>query len=165
MVCIGNTTKILMKKRILVSPLNWGIGHATRCIPIINALINFGFEPIIASDGDALLLLKKEFPSLLFMEFPSYKISYPKDKKYFKLHLIKYAPKILKAIYNEKKITANLIKTYNIEGIISDNRLGVYNKKVPSIFITHQLQVLSGSTTWLSTLIHKKFINSFNECW
>ena len=53
-----------MKKKILIAPLNWGLGHATRCIPIIKALDENGFEPIIASDGVALALLKKEFPNL-----------------------------------------------------------------------------------------------------
>ena len=154
-----------MKKRILVAPLNWGLGHATRCIPIINALITFGFEPIIASDGDALALLQKEFPNLFSIELPSYKISYSKRKAYFKLKLLKSTPKILKAIKAEKKITKHIVKTHGIVGIISDNRLGVYSKKIPSVIITHQLNVLSGNTTWLSTLLHEEFINHFNECW
>ena len=50
-----------MNKNILVAPLNWGLGHATRCIPIIKELENQGFNPIIASDGVALALLKKNF--------------------------------------------------------------------------------------------------------
>jgi uncharacterized protein (TIGR00661 family) len=154
-----------MKKKILVAPLNWGLGHATRCIPIINALIKLGFEPIIASDGDALALLQKEFPNLLFVELPSYKISYSKRKAYFKLKLLKDTPKILKAIKAEKKATKRIVKTHGIVGIISDNRLGVYNKKVPSVIVTHQLNVLSGSTTKLSTLLHEEFIKHFNECW
>ena len=37
------------KKRILVAPLDWGIGHATRCIPIIQQLITHNYEVIIAS--------------------------------------------------------------------------------------------------------------------
>ncbi|WP_100611079.1 glycosyltransferase [Confluentibacter lentus] len=154
-----------MKKRILVAPLNWGLGHATRCIPIINALLNFGFEPIIASDGDALALLQKEFPDLFSIELPSYKISYSKQKAYFKLKLLKDTPKILKAIKAEKKATKHIVKTNDIVGIISDNRLGVYSKKVPSVIMTHQLNVLSGNTTWLSTLLHKKFIKHFDACW
>jgi uncharacterized protein (TIGR00661 family) len=154
-----------MKKRILVAPLNWGLGHATRCIPIINALIEFGFEPIIASDGDALELLQKEFPNLFSIELPSYNISYSKRKAFFKLKLLKSTPKILKAIKAEKKITKQIVKTHGIVGIISDNRLGVYSKKIPSVIITHQLNVLSGNTTWLSTLLHEEFINHFNECW
>ena len=60
------------KKRILVAPLNWGLGHATRSIPIINALIEQDFEPIIASDGHALVLLKKESPELICLELPAY---------------------------------------------------------------------------------------------
>ncbi len=49
------------QKKILVAPLNWGLGHATRCIPIIEALENNGYVPIIASDGVALEMLKKNF--------------------------------------------------------------------------------------------------------
>ena len=48
-----------MNKNILIAPLNWGLGHATRCIPIIKALEQNGITPIIASDGVALALLKK----------------------------------------------------------------------------------------------------------
>lgn len=154
-----------MKKRILVAPLNWGLGHATRCIPIIKALISNGFEPIIASDGEALALLEKEFPELLFNELPSYKIRYSKQKVFFKLKLLKNTPRILKAIKDEKKATENLLKSHGIIGIISDNRLGVYNKKIPSIIITHQLNVLSGHTTWFSTLLHEEFIKHFDMCW
>lgn len=154
-----------MKKRILVAPLNWGLGHATRSIPIIKALIEHGFEPVIASDGTALSLLKKEFPKLETVELPSYDITYPKKGKFFKLNLVKGSPKMLKAIKNEKKALKSIIETYRIDGVISDNRLGMYSKKVPSVFITHQLQVLSGNTTWLSTKIHQNIINHFDECW
>ncbi|MEW4923653.1 glycosyltransferase [Algibacter sp. 2305UL17-15] len=154
-----------MKQRILVAPLNWGLGHAARCIPIIKALFAHGFEPIIASDGAALLLLKKEFPEFSTMELPAYNMTYAKNGKFFKLKLIKDAPKLLKAIKAEKKAVAAIIETQNISGIISDNRLGVYNKNVPSVFITHQLKVLSGSTTWLSTKLHEKFIKQFDACW
>ncbi|NMH87042.1 glycosyltransferase [Flavivirga algicola] len=154
-----------MKKRILVAPLNWGLGHATRSIPIIYALIKHGFQPIIASDGVALTLLQKEFPSLSSIELPSYNITYAKKGKHFKLKMIKDSPKLLKAIKAEKKITKVIVETHNIIGIISDNRLGVYSKKVPSVFITHQLNVLTGSTTWFSTKMHQKIIKKFNECW
>lgn len=154
-----------LKKRILVAPLNWGLGHATRCIPIINALIAHNFEPIIASDGVALELLKKEFPSLEAIKLPSYKVTYSKKGKNFKLKLLKDSPKMLKAVKAEKAQIKNLIKTTQIDGIISDNRLGVYSKKVPSVFISHQLNVLSGSTTWLSSKMHQHIIKKYNECW
>lgn len=154
-----------MKKRILVAPLNWGLGHATRCIPIINALIVNGFVPIIASDGVALSLLKKEFPNLSTIELPSYNVTYSKNGKLFKLKLLKDSPKLLKAIKAEKKVIASFLEHNEVAGIISDNRLGVRHKKVPSVFITHQLNVLSGNTTWLSTKMHQKIIKKFNMCW
>ncbi len=81
------------KKRVLVAPLNWGLGHATRCIPIINALIQYNFEPIIASDGAALDLLKKEFQHLRFFELPSYNITYPKKGGNLKIKLLSEMPR------------------------------------------------------------------------
>lgn len=154
-----------MKKRILVAPLNWGLGHATRCIPIINALLKENFVPVIASDGSALKLLRKEFPNLSSIELPSYHITYAKNGRLFKLKLLKDSPKLLNAIKEEKKAISRILERNDIAGIISDNRLGVRNKKVPSVFITHQLHVLSGSTSWLSTKVHQKFIKKFDTCW
>ena len=153
------------QKNILVAPLNWGLGHATRCIPIIRELEKNGFNPIIASDGIALDLLKKEFLHLITLELPSYNIKYSKKSANLKWKLLKSSPKIAKTIYQEKKIVKKLILEYNLVGIISDNRLGVRNKKIKSIFITHQLTVLSGKTTWFSSKLHQYFIAKFDECW
>lgn len=156
---------MIFKKRILIAPLNWGLGHATRCIPIINALIKNDFIPIIASDGVALSLLQKEFPLLETIELPSYKIKYAKKGKNFKLKMMWDSPKIIKGISKERKKIKSIIKESKIDGIISDNRLGIYSKKVPSVFITHQLNVLTGNTTWFSSKIHQSIIKKFNECW
>jgi len=153
------------KKRILVAPLNWGLGHATRCIPIINALINHNFEVIIASDGNALELLKQEFSTLKCLEMPSYNIRYSKNKSLLKLKLIKDSPKLLKTIKAEHKYTKTIFEDYKIDGIISDNRFGVYCKNIPSVFITHQINVLSGTTTWLTSKLHQRIIKKFDECW
>ena len=154
-----------LKKRILIAPLNWGLGHATRCIPIINELLNQGFEPIIASDGAALALLRKEFHNVTSVKLPSYNITYPKNGRSFKLKILKSTPQIIRAILQEKKATDAIIRKYHIDGIISDNRFGVYQKHIPCVYITHQLQVLSGNTTWLSTLLHQKIIKRFDEYW
>ncbi len=152
-------------KNILIAPLNWGLGHATRCIPIIKALEENGYTPIIASDGVALVLLKKEFPHLIALELPSYKIEYAKKAANFKWKLIKNTPRTLMAMHAEKKLVEKWIADYNLIGIISDNRLGVHCKKVPSVFITHQLNVLSGNTTWLTSKLHQFYIRKFDECW
>ncbi|THV61605.1 glycosyltransferase [Flagellimonas alvinocaridis] len=152
-------------KRILVAPLNWGLGHATRCIPIIQALLDHGHQPFIASDGVALSLLQKEFPGLPSFELPSYKITYAEKGKNFKIKMIWDSPKVLKAMAKEKKAVKQLVKEHGLDGIISDNRLGAFYKKVPCVFITHQLNVLSGNTTWMSSKAHQKIIKKFNACW
>lgn len=153
------------KKNILVAPLNWGLGHATRCIPIIYKLIELEFNPIIASDGNALKLLQKEFPKLRSIELPSYNIKYPKNGRFLKWKLIFDTPRVLKTIKKEEKLIQILVESENLIGIISDNRFGVRSAEIPSVFITHQLNVLSGNTTYWSTKLHQKFINKFNECW
>lgn len=152
-------------KTILIASLNWGLGHATRCIPIIKALQDHNYIPIIASDGIALELLRKEFPYIKILELPCYQIEYAKNGKNFKWKLLTNLPKMINAIWNEKKVVKKWVKKYNIDGIISDNRLGVFSKKVPSVFITHQLNVMTGSTTWLTSKIHQNIIKKYTECW
>lgn len=155
----------LQQKNILIAPLNWGLGHATRCIPIIRALKENGFNPIIASDGEALQLLRLEFPELTILELSSYKINYPKKGMFFRWKMFLGLPNIISAVAEEQKVVEKWIKEFQIVGIISDNRLGVRHSKVPSVYITHQLNVLTGLTTFFSTKIHQKFIKKFTECW
>lgn len=152
-------------KKIIVAPLNWGLGHATRCIPIIQGLLDNGYEPVIASDGVALELLKKEFPKLIAFELPSYDIQYAEKGKNFKWKMIAQLPKIISTINKERNKITKILEAYKFDGIISDNRLGVYSKNVPCVFITHQLNVLTGNTSWITTKLHKKYIKKFNECW
>ena len=152
-------------KTILIAPLNWGLGHATRCIPIIKALQENDYVPIIASDGIALELLRKEFPYLQSLELPSYQIEYAKNGKNFKWKLLQNCPKMIEAILEEKKTIKKWVKKYQIDGIISDNRLGVFSQKVPSVFITHQLNVMTGNTTWITSKLHQHIIKKYAECW
>jgi len=152
-------------KTILIAPLNWGLGHATRCIPIIKALQENNFTPIIASDGIALELLKKEFPYIQTLQLPSYQIEYAKNGKNFKWKLIQSLPRMLEAIREEKKLVQKWVTKYEIDGIISDNRLGVFSSKIPSVFITHQLNVMTGNTTWFTSKLHQIIIKKYKQCW
>lgn len=152
-------------KNILIAPLNWGLGHATRCIPIITALLDQGFTPIIASDGGALAFLQLEFPELSFLELPSYHVSYPKKGTRFRWKMIQNIPRIILAVKKEEQLVKKWIRQHSICGIISDNRFGVYDQSIPSVFITHQLNVLSGFTTCLSTKMHQRIMQKFTETW
>lgn len=149
------------KKNILIAPLNWGLGHATRCIPLIQKLLKEGFNPIIASDGTALQLLQKEFPLLSFEKLPSYNIKYSKSGIFLLPFLLLQSPKVLSAIAAERKTVERLHKKYNFSGIISDNRYGVIHSDVPSVIVSHQLQLPSK----LGSLIQSKYIRQFQEIW
>lgn len=145
--------------------MNWGLGHATRCIPIINALIEQGFSPLLAGDGDSLLLLIKEFPNLPFYKLPPSEVAYSKKGSLLKYKLLSQAPKLLKAMTLEKKVLKEIHQKENLSGIISDNRFATRLEEVPSVYITHQLKVLSGKTSSVSTALHQKIIDKFDQCW
>ena len=152
------------KKTILIAPLDWGIGHATRCIPIIYALLEHQFNVIIGSNGRASVLLKKEFPKLKIITIPGYNITYSKYLP-MSISIILQLPKLLFKIRQEHKILNKLIDDYKIDGVISDNRFGFFSNKIPCIFITHQLKIKS---TYFSKYIQKinyYFINQYNQCW
>ena len=154
---------------ILIAPLNWGIGHASRCVPLIECFLRNNFNVIIASDGRSSEFLKKEFPHLRHIELNSYNIQYTKDGKNLVFKIIIQIPKILYAVYKEHQLTKKIIKNNAIDIIISDNRYGVFNKNVYSVLITHQLCIKMPTKLQLFEnfghyLLRKKF-NKFDELW
>lgn len=156
------------KKKILVAPLDWGLGHATRCMPIITELLNQGTEVVIASDGRSYQLLKNEFPDLLHLPLPSYNVSY-QGKGSLLLAMAMQVPKFINTIYKEHKSLQRIIRDYKIDAVISDNRYGLWSKKIPCIFLTHQLFIqIPNSISFLSPVtdfINHKFIQKYDECW
>lgn len=157
-----------MRKKVLVAPLDWGLGHATRCIPIINGLLTQGHEVLIATSGLAMPLLKQEFTQLTFVELPSYKVSYS-SKLPLMIKLFFQTPFFLWIIRKEKRVMEQVVKHFKIDVIISDNRYGCYSQNAKSIFITHQLTILMpGSLTWLEGIVNffnQQTIRNFDECW
>ena len=152
------------KKRILVAPLDWGIGHATRCIPIINALISQNFEVVLAADERPLHLLSTEFPNLEIVRFSGYNIKYP---TYLSMNVSMFLqiPKLLWSINKENQTIKQIVKEYEINGIISDNRFGLFCNDVPAVFITHQLEIQSPYFTSAIRDFNYKYINKFDVCW
>ncbi|MEZ5014100.1 MAG: glycosyltransferase family protein [Chitinophagales bacterium] len=124
----------------MIAPLDWGLGHATRCIPIIRYCISRGHEVVLASTGRSLRLLQEEFPQLHSVDMPAYNIYYQK-KGSFILKIAVQLGKVLRGIMREHRQTAALVKEHRIDLIISDNRYGVRCTDVPSILITHQMMV------------------------
>ena len=149
----------------MISPLDWGLGHASRCIPLIEQIIRHGYLPILAGDGSSLELLKKEFPKLKCYNLPSYGIAFPAKSRFLRFYFLLKIPSVLSAMYKEKQQVDKIVQNEGIKAIISDERWGVRSNRVPSVIISHQLKVLSGYTTWLTSFVHRVLINKFDECW
>jgi Glycosyltransferase family 28 C-terminal domain len=153
------------KKTVIVASLNWGLGHATRCIPIIEALQAAGATVILASDGGALDLLKREFPHLRALELPAYNIRYP--FRSMVLSIAVQGHKILRGAILEYFWLKNFVKKEKIDAVISDNRFGFFNQGVTSIFMTHQVQILM-PIRFLQPIVNAVnhfFIRRFNALW
>ena len=125
--------------KVFLSPLNWGLGHSTRDIPIIEELIRRGHEVTIGTSGNALALLKRECPECNFILFNDYPAPYSASQ-FFLPKFTASIPILLRAVARERKKLAQILSENKYDLIISDNRMGVYSDKIPCYFITHQLR-------------------------
>lgn len=155
-------------RNILVCPLDWGLGHASRCVPMIKLLVEEGCNVMIAADKRPLAFLRKEFPKLEFIQLPGYKFSYSSGKR-MNLRMAFYTPVILAGIYGEHRRLKKIISERKINVVISDNRFGLWNKNIQSIYICHHLWVkLPGILRSLEPVLyslHRFFIRHYNQCW
>lgn len=154
--------------KILVCPLNWGLGHATRCVPIVRQLLSDGHEPVLVSDGYPLTFLQQEFPSLRIIEYPSYPIHYSSGKSQIGA-IFRGFPNIVLHIFKEHFWLKKLLKEENFEQIISDNRFGLWNEQIQSVYITHQIMVkMPQGLKFIEPFVfalHRLIIQKYDECW
>lgn len=154
---------LLKDKTIFISALDWGLGHATRCVPVIRELkennkIIIGVTPLTK------IIFDEEFPDLQKTEVPAYNITYSAFfPLWFKLFLD--TPRILSVIKKEKKLLKEIIRNHKIDVVISDNRFGLHSKKVKSIFITHQLFLKTPFANSYAQKINRKYILNFDAIW
>jgi len=149
---------------VLVSPLNWGLGHATRDIPVIRTLLAHGHEVTIAGCGNACSVLQQEFPDCACRDFPDYSVPLSADR-FFLAQFAASFPSLLRGIAEERRNLAAMLAEDRYDLIISDNRLGMYSDRIPSLFITHQLHYhvpllawpfeLAG--VWFNRYLHEKY--------
>ncbi len=156
------------KPVVLIAPLDWGLGHATRCIPIINLLLNSDYEVVIAAEGAQKKLLENEFPHVKIVDLHGYRLKYGATKWRTILNIFFQVPKILSAIKKEKKWLKKYTSENPVNLIISDNRYGFRFPHIPSFFITHQLCIKTPFGKWNEWLLQKinyGYIKKFSACW
>lgn len=153
-------------RRILIAPIDWGLGHAARCIPIINSQLEKGNVVILAANGRAKGLLKRSFPHLSFLpDPPDYAITYNKRGSWW-IKMWIQLPHILSTIKKENVWLFEMKEKYNMDEVISDNRYGLHHPNVRSVVITHQTAPLVPSI--FQKMVNrkiKKWLEKFDECW
>ena len=152
---------------VVVAPLDWGLGHATRSIPLIRALTELGYRVIIATDGPQEKILKREFPQHDFLSLPGYKIRYSRSRGWLPYKIMQQLPALLHIVQWEHRWLQQVVEQYHVDLVISDNRYGLWTNKIPSVFITHQLTI-KAPYGWLEKIIQKinyRYINRFTVCW
>lgn len=152
--------------RILVAPLDWGLGHATRCIPLIGELLTRGTDVTIAADGPVARLLAREFPQLEIKSLQGYNVQY--GHRFLFLNILAQLPRIFKTIRAEHRWLQALLQKESYDIIISDNRPGFWHKSSFCIYITHQLSIRSGKGKWANKLLqqlHYRYIKNFQKVW
>ncbi len=155
---------MLSGKRILVAPLDWGLGHSTRCIPIIQRLVERGAVPVIGADKGPLALLRSEFPQLEHVRIPGANIRYSKGQSQL-WSMARQFPEMVRSVRAESALFDRIRSTLRLDAVISDQRFGLRSPDLPSVLITHQVfpftPIAQGALRKLN-LLH---IAKFHRCW
>ena len=162
--------------KILIAPLNWGLGHASRCVPLVQRLMNEGHEVILGGDGESLTLLRKHFPKLRYTYLAPLNLRYSAGSRQV-WAMIKAMPQLLKWSIQDHLMLKTLLREEPIDQIISDNRFGLYlnhksqitNHKCECVYITHQLHImLPSGWKWaepIASRIHACIYARYNKVW
>ena len=154
--------------KILIAPLNWGLGHACRCVPLIHRLLDEGHEVVIGGDGMSFTLLRKHFPKLRYVYLAPLDLHYSRSGNQT-WTMLKAIPQLLLWRNKDRMMLKAILQEEHFDQVISDNRPGLYNKQVECIYITHQLQIrLTKTWQWaeaMASRIHSRMYTRFNKVW
>jgi hypothetical protein len=150
--------------RIAVAPLDWGLGHSTRDVPIIRRLLELDARPVIVADNGPLALLRDEFPLLPVVRLPSTEIRYAKGASQA-WAMARQFPAMLRSIREERALFGRSVRELRLDAVISDQRFGVRADHLPSVIITHQLYPFTPLAQGALRRLNLHFIDRFHRCW
>ncbi len=154
----------IQSRKILISPLDWGIGHTTRCIPLIHQLLEQNNQIFFAGNDFQNQLISKEFPLIETFDLEGYNIKLSSKKSTY-TQVLNQVFTFKKVIKQEKKWLLDFVKKKSIDLILSDNRYGFYHTEIESIFITHQLNLQIPKFQKIVNGKLLKYIHHFNSIW
>ena len=152
---------------MLIAPLDWGLGHAARMIPIVKFLQQNGCRVVLTASGISATLLQKTFPGTEFIQSEQFKIRYSRSGNWMPFVLLAQLPRIALSIVREHFWLKKVCKEIPFDLILSDNRPGLFHRSIKSVYITHQLAIQGGNglANRLLRGMHYFFINRFSACW
>ena len=156
------------KPLLLFSCLDWGLGHTTRSIPLIKEFSFLGWEVIVACNSVQKKILEPECPTVRFVDLKGYGLKYGRNRISTRFNLVAQLFKILIRIKYEMRWLKRFSTQNHVSAVISDNRYGFFHTKIPSILITHQLNIRTGFGNFANEIFKKiicKFIRRFTYCW
>ena len=154
-------------RTILISPLNWGFGHAGRMIPLALELKRRGNEVVFGADAQLLPLLENELPGIRLIEIPGLRIRYSRFFPQW-LCIFMQLPVVVISAFREHFALRKTAGEVKPSVIISDNRFGFFHRGIFSVYVTHQLRIpfpcalrfMEPFAAWL----HRKITGWYNLC-
>jgi uncharacterized protein (TIGR00661 family) len=160
---------IAEQKRVIICPLDWGFGHASRMIPLINLFIDRKYKVIIGGSGKSAALLRSSFPDLQYIFIASPVIRYAKHSLFLVSKLIAKLPVLIFFSVREHFLIKKICTQHHISLVVSDNRYGLFCSNAYCIFVTHQLSpVMPKTLRWAGYVINRiinLIIKQYDECW
>lgn len=154
-------------RNILVCPLGWGLGHTTRMIPLIRKIMTMNCRVIFGGDRWQIDLIRKEIPEIQCINFRGFSIKYSGFLPQYIVILI-FSPLFWYHSLREHFQLKKLIKEHNIDIVISDSRIGLWNRCVKSVLVTHLIRIplprLMGIFENLTVPLSRIVINRFTYC-
>ncbi len=154
--------------KYLVAPLNWGLGHASRCVPLVQRFLDEGHEVILGGDGESLTLLRRQFPKLRYTCLAPLRLRYSSSRRQV-WAMLKAMPGLIAWAVKDHAMLRALLREEKIDLVVSDNRFGLYADGVETVYITHQLHIfLPSPWRWLEPLaarLHARIYTHFNKVW
>jgi len=155
--------------KILICPLDWGLGHAARIIPLIHALKRYGdCEIILGVSGPSGKLLKSEFPNLSTIPFPSPRIRYSRSENQV-FRLLLQLPRFLVTVWKEHHLLKKMVKKHALSAVVSDHRYGLYHRSIPSVLLLHQVNLILPRSLKLAGALanywQHRWFRRFDQVW
>ncbi|MFP4223274.1 MAG: glycosyltransferase [Phycisphaeraceae bacterium] len=148
-----------MARRILFGTSSWGLGHATRDLVLIRALLEAGCEVTVVATGPALKVLRGELGERCdYLDWPDMPSTISRSTIGFYVKTISFIPRIFLAWFDEKRRLRKLLRDRPIDVVISDHRYGLVTDAVPCFFISHSPRYIAPWRSWFMETCMELFV-------